>query len=59
MLRTALLSAFFLLTASPARAQGIGSPLPSIELQGFAQTGARSLADFHGRALLIEFFAFW
>ncbi len=59
MLRTVFLSAFLLLSPAPALAQALGSTLPPIELEGFAQTGARSLDDFYGRALLIEFFAFW
>ncbi|MFQ5503716.1 MAG: hypothetical protein ACE5F1_02835 [Planctomycetota bacterium] len=37
----------------------VGASLPSVELEGFANTKARSLADFAGRTVLIEFFAYW
>ncbi len=30
-----------------------------VELEGFAQTRAQMLDDFQGRAVLIEFFAYW
>ena len=40
-------------------AQGIGSRMPEVELEGYAQTGAKSYADYTGRAVLIEFFAYW
>ncbi|MCE9593839.1 MAG: hypothetical protein K8S98_06575 [Planctomycetes bacterium] len=44
----------------PATAQGIGSTMPpSVELEGYAQTKATSYEDFLGRAVLIEFFAYW
>ncbi len=38
---------------------GVGSPLPAVELEDFAQTEATSFDDFVGRAVLIEFFAYW
>lgn len=38
---------------------GIGDPLPEAELEGFTKTRATSLEDYSGRALLIEFFAYW
>ena len=37
----------------------VGSPLPVVELEGFAQTGAESFDVFAGRLVLIEFFAYW
>ena len=41
-------------------AQDIGSKLPDrFELERLTQTEATSLLDFQGRALLIEFFAYW
>ena len=40
-------------------AQGVGSKLPAIELEDFALTPASSFDDFFGRAVLIEFFAYW
>jgi hypothetical protein len=36
-----------------------GGQLPPVDLEGFAQTKAKSFDDFAGRAVLIEFFAFW
>ena len=40
-------------------AQGVGSKMPVVELEGYSQTPAKSYEDFTGRAVLIEFFAFW
>jgi len=45
--------------AAPAVAQGVGSKLPAVELEGFSQTPAKSFDDFLGRGVLIEFFAYW
>jgi hypothetical protein len=45
--------------AFPAAAQGVGSSIPEIQLEGYSQTGAKSFDDFFGRAVLIEFFAYW
>jgi hypothetical protein len=45
--------------AEPAAAQGVGTPIPEIKLEGYSQTGAKSFDDFFGRAVLIEFFAYW
>ena len=42
-----------------AAAQDVGSYLPDLELADFAQTEASSIDDFVGRAVLIEFFAYW
>ena len=36
-----------------------GGTLPPVELDGFGQTKAKSFDDFAGRAVLIEFFAYW
>lgn len=44
---------------APAAAQGVGTPIPKIELHGYSQTGAKSFEDYFGRAVLIEFFAYW
>jgi len=43
----------------PASAGVVGGPLPTPVLEGFAQTKATSFDDFLGRAVLIEFFAYW
>ena len=47
------------LCASSASAQGVGSKLPAIQLEGFAQTEAKTFDDYLGRAVLLEFFAYW
>lgn len=46
-------------TPSSSVAQGVGSRVEKVELEGYAQTGAKSFADYQGRAVLIEFFAYW
>ena len=42
-----------------AAGQGVGSKLPEMELEGYAQTSAKSFDDYLGRAVLFEFFAYW
>jgi hypothetical protein len=42
-----------------APAQDLGSRVEALEVQGLAQTDAESFADFAGRTVLIEFFAYW
>ncbi len=59
MLRRAFIPLTIGLLGAVARAQTVGSQLPALELEGLSQTEATSVADFHGRALLIEFFAYW
>lgn len=63
MLRSSWLAVLALATtaflAVPAAAQGVGSKMPPTVLEGLSQTGAKSFEDFQGRAVLIEFFAFW
>jgi len=56
------LGAALLLAGTAAFAPAAGAPdkkLPEFELFDFAQTGASSVADLAGRAVLYEFFAFW
>lgn len=57
--RTLLLPLLFLAGASLAEAQGVGSRMPEVGLEGYSQTKADSFEDFQGRAVLIEFFAYW
>src|SRR5262245_61406638 len=40
-------------------AQAVGSKLPPVVLEGFAQTPAKSFEDYTGRAVLFDFFAYW
>jgi hypothetical protein len=57
--RLAALAGTALLLAAPAAAQQPGTSLPDVRLDGLAQTPAESFEDFKGRAVLIEFFAYW
>jgi hypothetical protein len=44
----------------PTTAQGVGSTMPAtVELEGYSQTKATGYEEFLGRAVLIEFFAYW
>lgn len=57
---SALLAAPLLLAAFAVAAPAqIGELLPEIELEDFGNTEAEELADYRGRAILIEFFAHW
>lgn len=55
----ALTVAALLLPASRATAQNEGRALRDVPLEGFSQTGAKSFDDYVGRAVMIEFFAYW
>jgi len=51
-----------LLAAAPrvsAQVIRVGDPLPPVVLEGLTQTGAHSFADFYGRTVMLEFFAYW
>ncbi len=52
-----LLVLVLVLCGGRAEAQRIGSTLPDFELANLTGTAAKSLADFEGRALLLEFFS--
>ncbi len=56
-----LLSATIALAAFalPARLTHAGGQLPPVEIEEFGQTKAKSFDDLTGRAVLIEFFAYW
>lgn len=45
--------------ALPSLADNVGKPLPHAELEGFTQSPAKSFEDYLGRAVLIEYFAYW
>ena len=53
---SALALAAFALPAGSARA---GGTLPAASLEDFGQTKAKTFDDFAGRAVLMEYFAFW
>ncbi len=58
--RTSVLATLaFAALAFFAPASHAGGQLPAVELEGFAQTKAKSFDDYAGRAVLIEFFAYW
>ncbi len=59
MKRIALLLALLAFSGLATAQVAVGSRLTPPELEGFAQTGAKSTADLAGRAVLYEFFAFW
>ena len=56
--RSFLISALAALALCAGSARAGGS-LPAASLEDFAQTKAKSFEDFAGRAVLMEFFAFW
>jgi hypothetical protein len=37
----------------------LNAPLPKVELEGYTATKAARFEDYQGRAVLIEFFAYW
>ena len=45
--------------AATAHADGVGSRVTDVELENWSQTEAQSFGDYTGRAVLIEFFAYW
>jgi len=60
MFRHGLTTFALLALGAVSGAQAVGTRMPSsFELKDFTQTKAESLGDFQGRALLIEFFAYW
>ena len=60
MIRNILLaSAATLGLCSALQADNLGKPLPAFELKGLTQSPAESFDELAGRAVLIEFFAYW
>ncbi len=57
--RTLLAPALLVALSLAAPAQDVGSSIGTLELSDFAQTEAKSYDDFVGRAVLLEFFAYW
>lgn len=57
--RSLLAPAALLALALAAPAQEVGSTVGPLELSDLAQTEAKSFDDLVGRAILIEFFAYW
>jgi len=59
-LHKTILPALAAALAAVAPAPQVGSSLEPVDaLEDFAQTPAGSFDDFAGRAVLIEFFAYW
>jgi hypothetical protein len=42
-----------------AAADNVGRAMPAVELEGLTQSPAESYEELAGRAVLIEFFAYW
>lgn len=57
--RTSILAFALAALSLPAIADNVGKPLPHAELEGFTQSPAKSFEDYLGRAVLIEYFAYW
>jgi hypothetical protein len=57
--RFALLALALAALTAPVLADGVGSTMSPVELEGFSQTKAASYDDFLGRTVLVEFFAYW
>ncbi|MCA9319361.1 MAG: hypothetical protein KDB53_01435 [Planctomycetes bacterium] len=47
------------LVLSASSTAQVGQALPTVELEDFSQTPAKSYDEFVGRVVLIEFFAYW
>lgn len=45
--------------ASVAPVDAVGKSLPTEMVTDLAQTKAKSLSDYAGRTILVEFFAYW
>ncbi len=59
-IRTHMLAPVALLAlALGAPAQDVGSQVGQLEISEMAATDASSFEDFVGRAVLLEFFAYW
>ncbi len=57
--RRTLLAAFLALATATGAQAGVGDTVPDVDLEGFTQTKAKTLDDYVGRTVLIEFFAYW
>ncbi len=40
-------------------AQEVGDKMPKIQTEEFTNTKIKSVGDFKGKLMLVEFFAFW
>ncbi len=60
MLRNLLITGFMALgLCTTALADNIGQSLPEAEIEGLTQSPAGSMDELAGRAVLVEFFAYW
>jgi hypothetical protein len=59
MLRNLIVALVLVLPGANSDAQAVGSQMPRFELKGLSQSPAKSIAELEGRAILIDFFAFW
>ena len=58
MKRAIVIAVAVAVAAGAANAQ-MGEPLPELPYKNFTQTDAQSIADFAGRLVLVEVFAYW
>jgi hypothetical protein len=60
MIRNTMLASVMTLgLCAVAVADNVGKPLPTVELEDLTQSPAKNYEELAGRAILIEFFAFW
>ena len=60
MIRNMMLASVMTLgLCAVAVADNVGKPLPTVELEDLTQSPAANFEELAGRAVLIEFFAFW
>lgn len=57
--RHPLLAGCLVLALAAGAAAGVGDTLPEANLETFSATPAKSLDDYLGRTVLLEFFAYW
>ena len=58
LLKDAVLSLLLLISAT-ANAVEIGDPAPAFELETLGGAGSRSLTDYQGKTVLLDFWASW
>ncbi|MBI3817319.1 MAG: hypothetical protein HY286_01405 [Planctomycetes bacterium] len=59
LLGTVVFAAGLLGGQASAQKVSVGGRMPEFEISDLAQTGAKSVGEFAGRAVLVEFFAYW
>ncbi len=57
--RRSLLASCLALVLATGAVAGVGDALPETDFEDFTATPAKTIDDFLGRTVLIEFFAHW